>query len=86
MYSSHAGKPFCFSNVDEVLAILPIAFELLFDKCLEECMKYLNAVRWTTKQEIKLRALLLSLEIYILPDLAARLGMSQAKARRVMKA
>ena len=77
MYSSQQGKNFCFSSVDEVQAILPVASEILFQQCLEECMRYLNAVRWSTKQEVRLRALLLSLEINILPDLATRLGITQ---------
>jgi len=80
MYYSHAGKPLCFSNVDEALAILPVASEILFQQCLEECMRYLNAVRWSTKQEVKLRALLLSLEINTLPDLATRLGFCQRES------
>lgn len=80
MYSSQSGSRLRYSSVDEALSILPIASELLFHECLEECMKYLNAVRWSTKQEVKLRALLLSLEINTLPDLATRLGISQWKS------
>lgn len=79
MYSSHAGKPLSFSNVDEALAILPVASELLFQQCMDEYMKYLSAVPWSTYQEVKLRALLLSLEINILGDLSDRLGISQCK-------
>jgi hypothetical protein len=77
MYSSQSGNRFRYSSVDEALSILPIASELLFQNCVEECMRYLNAVRWSTKQEVRLRALLLSLEINILPDLATRLGITQ---------
>lgn len=80
MYSSQSGNRFRFSSVDEALCILPIAAELLFNNCVEECMRYLNAVRWSTKQEVKLRALLLSLEINTLPDLATRLEISQIKS------
>lgn len=79
MYSFDAGKPLSFSNVDEALAILPVASELLFHQCMDECMKYLSAVPWSTKQEVKLRALLLSLEINILGDLSDRLGIGQCK-------
>jgi hypothetical protein len=39
-------------------------------------MRYLNALPWTIKQEVKLRALLLCLEINTLPDVTARLGMT----------
>lgn len=80
MYSSQSTNHFRYSNVDEALSILPIASELLFHNCVEECMRYLNAVRWSTKQEVKLRALLLSMEINTLPDLATRLGISQWKS------
>jgi len=80
--TSHSieGNRFRISSMDEALCILPIAAELLHNNCVEECMRYLNAVRWTTKQEVKLRALLLSLEINTLPDLATRLGISQIKS------
>jgi hypothetical protein len=44
MYYSYAGERLCFANVDEALAILPVASEILFRQCLEECMRYLNAV------------------------------------------
>jgi hypothetical protein len=77
MYYSYAGERLRFPNVDEALAILPVASELLFHHCLEECMKYLNAVRWSTKQEMKLKALLLSLEINTSSDLAAKLRIRQ---------
>lgn len=42
-------------------------------------MRYLAAVRWSREQQAKLRVLLSSLNINALPDLAARLGMSQSK-------
>lgn len=81
MYSSEASKSFCFSSVDEALAILPVASELLFHDCIEECMEYLDAVRWSREQENQLLALLSSLQINTLPSLAARLGMNQCKSQ-----
>ena len=45
-------------------------------------MRYLNAVRWSTKQEMKLKALLLSLEINTPSDLAARLRIRQFQSDR----
>jgi hypothetical protein len=80
MYSYDTDERFNFSNVDEVLAILPVASEVMFRDCMESCMRYLDAVRWSPEQEAKLRVLLSSLHINILPDLAARLGMSQSKS------
>lgn len=43
-------------------------------------MRYLAAMRWNREQEAKLRVLLSSLNINVLPDLAARLGMTQSKS------
>jgi hypothetical protein len=80
MYSYDTDERFNFSNVDEVLAVLPVASEVMFRDCMESCMRYLDAVRWTPEQEAKLRVLFSSLQINILPDLAARLGMSQSKS------
>jgi hypothetical protein len=65
-----------FSDVDEAMALLPVASEMLFQKGIEECMQYLDAVRWSPEQESKLLYMLSSLQINVLPDLAARLGMS----------
>lgn len=81
MYSSETSKSIRFSSVDEALAILPVASELLFHDCIEECMQYLDAVRWSHEQENLLLALLSSLQINILPSLAARLGMSPCKSQ-----
>jgi len=86
MYSYDTDERFNFSNVDEVLAILPVASEMMSSDCMESCMRYLDAVRWTPEQEAKLRVwsqnadLLSSFPINVLPDLAARLGMSQSKS------
>jgi len=74
MYSSQAGKRFCFSTVDEALAILPIASELLFHDGVDGCMSYLDAVHWSPEQESRLRASLTSLQINVLPALATRLA------------
>ena len=64
MYSSQANKSFCFCNVDEALAILPIASQLLFNDCINECMRYVDAIRLNSLQESNLPELLSSL-----PDL-----------------
>lgn len=81
MYSSYYGDEcYCFSSVDEALAILQVASEMMFDDCVRECMLYLDAVRWSREQNVELRALLSSLQINTLPALAARLGMNQPKS------
>lgn len=76
MYSSQVAESLFFSTVDKALTILPVASELLFHAYIEECMQYLNAMRWTDAQAAELRALISSQQINISPDLAARLGMS----------
>ena len=81
MYSSEASESLCFSSVDEALAILPVASELLFHDYIQECMEYLDAVRWSREQENLLGALLSFLQINMLPSLAARLGMSPCKSQ-----
>lgn len=80
MYSDDTEKRFNFSNVDEVLTILPVASEVMFRDCMESCMRYLAAVRWSREQQAQLCVLLSSLNINTLPDLAAKLGMSQSKS------
>jgi hypothetical protein len=47
MYSFEASKSLHFSSVDEALGILPVASELLFHDCIEECRQYLDVVRWS---------------------------------------
>lgn len=80
IYSYDTHECFNFTDVDEALAILPVASEVMFRDCMESCMRYLAAMRWNREQEAKLRVLLSSLNINVLPDLAARLGMSQNKS------
>lgn len=79
MYSSQSGKTLCFYSAEEVLAILPIASELLFQDCINECMRYLDAVYWNPAQEAQLRDLLSSLQINTLPNITARLAMGRCK-------
>jgi hypothetical protein len=42
MYSYDTDERFNFSNVDEVLAILPVASEVMFHDCMDSCMRYLD--------------------------------------------
>lgn len=83
MYSYENYERFNFSSVDEALAILPVSSEVMYLDCMESCMRYLCAVRWSPEQEAQLRVLLSSLQINVLPDLAARLGLSQSKSEMV---
>ncbi|GLJ50268.1 hypothetical protein SUGI_1070410 [Cryptomeria japonica] len=56
MYSSTSTHR--FSDVDECLVILSVASELLVDKLMQQCRRYLEAVRWISEQESKIRNLL----------------------------
>ncbi|GLJ50252.1 hypothetical protein SUGI_1069850 [Cryptomeria japonica] len=69
-----SSSPARFSDVDECLAILSVASELLVDKLMQQCMEYLESVPWNSEQESKIRNLLSSLNLSILPDLNARLN------------
>ncbi|KAH9319546.1 hypothetical protein KI387_021315 [Taxus chinensis] len=73
MYSCVNGGRVCFSSVDECLAILQVAAHLLVDDCIKRSMEYLAAVRWTTREESQIRAVLSSLELQTFPDLTVRL-------------
>jgi len=53
MYSTETSGNLRFSNVDEALAILPIASQLLFHQCIEECMQYLDAVHWNQLKQLR---------------------------------
>ncbi|GLJ47983.1 hypothetical protein SUGI_1013240 [Cryptomeria japonica] len=66
-------EPVYFSNIEECLAILLVASELLADDCINKCMQYLEAVRWSVEQESQIRDVLSSLGLKLLPDLTARL-------------
>jgi hypothetical protein len=74
LYSFQEDERFYFSSVDDALAVLPVASQIMFHDCIQSCMLYLDAVRWSPEQKAKLRALLTSLKLDILPDLATRLG------------
>nr|ABK27128.1 unknown [Picea sitchensis] len=74
LYSFQEDQRFYFSSVDDALAILPVASQIMFHDCIQSCMLYLDAVRWSPEQKAKLRALLTSLKLDILPELGNRLG------------
>ncbi|GLJ22252.1 hypothetical protein SUGI_0418500 [Cryptomeria japonica] len=67
------GETVNFSNIEECLAILSVASEMLVDDGINECMEYLEAVRWSPEEETQIRKILSPLELKLLPDLAARI-------------
>ena len=50
MYYS-PSKCLWFSSVDEALAILPVACEILFSDGIDKCIQYMDVVPWTPIQE-----------------------------------
>ena len=82
MYSS--GR-LSFSSVDEALSILPVACEIVFTDGIDQCMEYLDALPWTPVQEAKLRNLISSLDITVLPHLASRLNTSEYEYLNTMR-
>ncbi|GLJ17088.1 hypothetical protein SUGI_0295560, partial [Cryptomeria japonica] len=71
MYGEHVD----FSSIEECLAIMSIASEMLAEDCINKCMQYLEAVRWSAEEESQIRKVLSceGLKLKLLPDLAARL-------------
>ena len=55
MYSSIGLS---FSSVDEALAILPVAYEIVFTNRIQQCMEYLDALPSNPVHEAKLRNLI----------------------------
>ncbi|GLJ47974.1 hypothetical protein SUGI_1013040 [Cryptomeria japonica] len=52
------GERVYFSTVEECLAILLVASEMLVDDCIHKCQQYLEAVRWSVGQETQMRGLM----------------------------
>ncbi|GLJ17092.1 hypothetical protein SUGI_0295620 [Cryptomeria japonica] len=73
------GEHVDFPDIEECLAILSVASEMSADECINKCMQYLEAVRWSDEEETQIRKLLSSdgLKLKILPDLAARFHQDQ---------
>eukprot|EP01018_Ginkgo_biloba_P038953 Gb_33960 [translate_table: standard] len=80
LYLSEAEKRLSFTRVEETLGVLEIASELMLKDCVDACMHYLQAVRWTSEENVQIRALVAALQLHPSPDLAARLGVSECGA------
>ncbi|GLJ47975.1 hypothetical protein SUGI_1013070 [Cryptomeria japonica] len=74
MYCDHVY----FSNVEECLAILTIASDLLANDLINKCMQYLQGVHWSAAQETQIGDVISCLGLKPLPDLAARLEKEDA--------
>ncbi|GLJ47972.1 hypothetical protein SUGI_1012990 [Cryptomeria japonica] len=69
MYCDHVY----FFNVEECLAILTIASDLLANDLINKCMQYLQGVHWSAAQETRIGDVISCLGLKPSPDLAARL-------------
>ncbi|GLJ17090.1 hypothetical protein SUGI_0295600 [Cryptomeria japonica] len=71
MYGEHVD----FLSIKECLAILLVASEMSADECINKCMRYLEAVRWSAEEKMQILKVLSceGLKLKILPDLDARL-------------
>ncbi|GLJ05672.1 hypothetical protein SUGI_0022770 [Cryptomeria japonica] len=74
MYCDHVY----FSNVEESLAILTIASDLLANDLINKCMQYLQGVHWSAAQETRIGDVISCLGLKPSPDLAARLEKEDA--------
>ena len=83
MYSS---RGLSFSSVDEALAILPVAYEIVFTDKIQQCMEYLDALPSTLVHEAKLRNLVQLLGIStIFPHLDSKLNRSEYEYLNTMR-
>lgn len=73
LYVPHRVKHTTFNDVQDALGILEVAAELLFQDCVDACMRYLEAVPWTLENEAAIRGCMANLHLQPSPDLAARL-------------
>lgn len=73
MYSPDKVKHSFFASVLDALEILEVAAELLFHECVSACMCFLEAVPWTSEDEIAIRTSSSTLHLQVTSDLAARL-------------
>eukprot|EP01018_Ginkgo_biloba_P038930 Gb_20507 [translate_table: standard] len=85
LYLSQPDKCLSFSSVEKTLGILEVASDLLLQDCVDACMEYLEAVRWTPLEHVQIRDSLSALQINPQPDLAARLCTSKGEYLKIME-
>ena len=62
------------NNVESALNILPIAAELLYDRCISFCVRFLEAVSWSRDEERRIVQLVSCLQLEESSALLARLS------------
>lgn len=85
LYVPDRVKHTSFRDVQDALGILEVAAEFLFHDCVDACMRYLEAVPWTSEDENAIRASIVNLHLQASPDLAARLRTTESSAVDTME-
>lgn len=63
-----------FENVAHAVEVLPVAAQLIFQECVDTCMRYLAVMPWSDSDLSSIRSAVFAFQIAPTPDLAARLG------------
>lgn len=67
-------SPSSFANVAHAIEVLPVAAQLVFQECVDACMRYLAVMPWNAVSLSEIRSAVSAFQIAPTPDLAARLG------------
>ncbi|KAH8947253.1 hypothetical protein BDL97_11G030200 [Sphagnum fallax] len=67
-------SPSSFENVAHAIEVMPVAAQLVFQDCVDNCMQYLALMPWSPEDLSAIRCAVLAFQIAPSPDLAARLG------------
>ncbi len=67
-------SPASFENVAHAIEVLPVAAQLVFQDCVDTCMRYLALMPWSAVDLDAIRCAVSTFQIAPSPDLAARLG------------
>lgn len=67
-------SPSSFENVAHAIEVLPVAAQLVFQECVDVCMRYLTVMPWNAVNLSEIRSAVAAFQIAPTPDLAARLG------------
>jgi len=74
LYAQEEVTPASFENVAHAIEVLPVAAQLVFQECVDTCMRYLALMPWSGSDLADIRRAVSVFQIAPSPDLAARLG------------
>ncbi|XP_024379480.1 uncharacterized protein [Physcomitrium patens] len=66
-------SPSSFANVAHAIEVLPVAAQLVFQECVDACMRYLAVMPWNAANLFDIRSAVAAFQIAPTSDLAARL-------------